>query len=269
MQILSILLFLSCDDDNLKKIGEEELINRIVENRMPNPEDVEIYNLSGNSITLDSLKSLERTGRYFEDFYVNKNGEVVRIVIREKTPEDELLITKINKKFNEPRDLKTVDIDCEDKINILQSVFDKDQEMRRGENSIDPEIDHENLEIIVSFIEKCGMPTLEEVNDVQMAGIWAVLQHAPAAYQKKYIPLLEASANNGDIKWSIIALMRDRELMYEGKPQIYGSQVSDGELYKLFEPAYVNQRRAKIGMEPIEEYLQRFGIDFNVEQQKK
>ena len=73
----------------------------------------------------------------------------------------------------------------------------------------------------------------------------------------------------GDIKWSVIALMKDRALMYEGKPQIYGSQVSNGELHELFEPEYVNQRRAKIGMEPIEEYLQRFELEFNIEQKIK
>lgn len=269
IQIVSILIILSCNDNNLKRVGDEELINMIVENRMPNPEDIEIYNLSGNAITSDSLKSLEVTGKYFEDFYANKNGEIVRIVIRDKTSKDELLIARINKKLNESPALKTVDIDCEDKIDILQSVFDRDQEMRRGEKSIDPLIDHENLEIIVSFIEKCGMPTLDEVNDVQMAGIWAVLQHAPAEYQSKYISLLEESANKGDIKLSVIALMKDRALMYEGKPQIYGSQVSNGKLHELFEPEFVNQRRSEIGMEPIEEYLQRFGIEFNVEQQTK
>lgn len=269
IQIVFILIILSCNNSNLKKIADEELINMIVKNRMPNPEDIEIYNMSGNAITLDSLKSLEITGKYFEDFYANKNGEIVRIVIRDKTSKDELLIARINKKLNEAPELKPVDIDCDDKINILQTVFDRDQEMRRGENSIDPQIDHENLEIIVSFIEKCGMPTLNEVNDIQMAGIWAVLQHAPAEYQSKYISLLEESANKGDVKWSVIALMKDKALMYEGKPQIYGSQINNGELYELFEPEYVNQRRAKIGMEPIEEYLQRFDLEFNVEQQTK
>ena len=47
IQIISILIILSCNDSNLKKVGDEELINMIVENRMPNPEDIEIYNLSG------------------------------------------------------------------------------------------------------------------------------------------------------------------------------------------------------------------------------
>jgi len=130
-------------------------------------------------------------------------------------------------------------------------------------------IDHENIEIVVSYLETCGMPTLAEVNEQQMAGIWVVLQHAHPEYQRKYIPLLEESARSGDIEWPAIALMKDRALMYEVKPQVYGSQVSNDTLYDLEDPEYVDQRRAAIGMEPLKDYLQYFGIDFIIEQKTK
>ena len=266
--ILAILIFtlIGCVENKLKQIEESDLINRIVNQEMPDPSTVKIVTKEGTEISVDSLKLLERTGKYFEDFYVNGKNEIIQIVIREKTEDDEKLIAKINRKLNEGPEVKSVDVNCSDKVNLLQEVFNRDQEMRRGDSIIDPKIDHENLEIIVSFLEKCGMPTLEEVNNIQMAGIWLVLQHAPAKYQSKYIPLLEESAKKGDLKWSVIGLMKDRALMHEGEPQIYGSQISNGELYHLFEPEYVNQRREEIGMEPIEEYLERFGIEFNIEQ---
>jgi hypothetical protein len=69
--------------------------------------------------------------------------------------------------------------------------------------------------------------------------------------------------------------MEDRILMSEGKPQIYGTQVhkieSNGqfELVETIDPEYLNQRRLKVGFEPIEVYLSNFGIKFNVEQKKK
>lgn len=264
-----ILTLIGCTEKKLKQIKESDLINRIINQEMPDPSTVKIVTKGGVEISLDSLKSLERTGEYFEDFYVDDKNEIIKIVVREKTEDDEKLINKINQKLNEGPEVKSVEVDCNDKVNILQEVFDRDQGMRRGENNIDPKIDHENLEIIVSFLEKCGMPTLEEVNDVQMAGIWGVLQHAPAKYQSKYIPLLEESAKKGDLKWSVIALMKDRALMHEGKPQIYGSQVRNGELYELFEPEYVDQRREEIGMGGLKEYLARFNIEFNVEQKRK
>jgi hypothetical protein len=261
-----ILGLIGCTENKLRQIEESDLISRIVNQEMPDPSTVKIVTKEGVEISSDSFLILARTENYFQDFFVNDQNEIVKMVNREKTKEDEQLIAKINLKMNEGPEVKSIEIDCNDKVNLLQEVFDRDQGMRRGDNPIDPKIDHENLEIIINFLEKCGMPTLKEVNDVQMAGIWAVLQHAPAKYQSKYIPLLEKSAEKGDLKWSVIALMKDRALMYEGKPQIYGSQVSNGELYDLFEPEYVNQRRQEIGMEPIEKYLKRFGIEFNIEQ---
>ena len=166
--------------------------------------------------------------------------------------------------------LRVVAIDCDDKVNILQNLFDRDQEMRKaGGLHLDSKIDHENLEIAVSYIETCGMPTLKEVEKIQIAGLWLVFQHAPPEYQTKYLSLFEESARNGDLRWSLIALMRDRALMYEGKPQIYGSQIKHGALFDLFEPEYVNQRREEMEMVPIEDYLERFGIEFKVVQKLK
>lgn len=269
---LIVLSFIGCQQNSIEQISDDELVKRALENSIPEPDELQILNSLGDEISSDSLKVLIFSGEYFNDFYVDRNNKIVQIRVREKTKKDDELIAKINQKIvelEEARVLKTVHINCSDKVNILQNVFDRDQAMRTSTTKIDPEIDHENLEIIVSFLDKCGMPTLQEVNEVQMAGIWSVLQHAPNKYQRRYIPLLEESAAKGDIKWSVIALMKDRALMYEGKPQLYGSQVIGGELYTLFEPEYVNQRRSEMDMEPIEEYLQRMDIQFNIEQKRK
>ncbi|NRB64381.1 MAG: hypothetical protein HRU40_15365 [Saprospiraceae bacterium] len=264
-----ILTLIGCSEGKLQQIQEAELISRIVNQEMPDPSTVKIVTKEGTELSVDSSRLLLKTDAYFQDFYVNDKNEIIQVVIREKTEADEELINKINQKLSEGPEVKPVEVNCNNKVDLLQEVFDRDQKMRRGELGIDPKVDHENLEIIISFLEKCGMPTLEEVNDVQMAGIWAVLQHAPAKYQSKYIPLLEASAQKGDLKWSVIALMKDRALMYEGKPQIYGSQIKNGALYDLFEPEYVDQRREEIGMESLRVYLERFNIAFDVEQKKK
>ena len=272
LQIILLIFLLGCKQNDLKLISEDALLEMITSNNMPDPSSVKLKNAEGHEISLDSLKTLELTGKYFEDFFINEAGEVKEIVIRKRTAKDDVLIARIKgvqREMNIVPELKPVEIDCADKVNLLQNVFDRDQKIRKPGNEKDPQIDLENLEIIVSFLEKCGMPTLNEVNDVQMAGIWTVLQHAHPEYQSKYISLIEESAKKGDLKWSVIALMKDRALMYEGKPQIYGSQTNNGELHDLFEPEYVNQRRAEIGMEPIGEYLERFGIDFTVEQKMK
>lgn len=273
--ILSFILFIGCQQDqtyqpsSLVKVSEEQLIQNAKNYELPNPEALIYKNINGKTLSLDSLRNIEDPESLAADYYQNTEGVMVEAIIRKATKKDKELIKKIEAAFKEGPDVNTVEVNCEDKKQLLKGVYEKDQGMRKGKRPFDPKVDHANLETIISFIEKCGMPRLEEVSREGMDAIWLVLQHAPAKYQSKYIPILEESAKLGDIDKGSIALMKDRALMNEGKPQIYGSQFVGNELYDLYEPAYVNQRRAELGMEPIEEYLKKVGIEFNVEQKNK
>jgi hypothetical protein len=157
-----------------------------------------------------------------------------------------------------------VEVDCNKKSEILSEVFISDQKIRRENNLIKyAKEDHRNQELIISIIEKCGMPTLNEVNQEQMNAIWLGLQHTENKYRIKYFPLIEKAVKNGDLSKEQYALMKDRILMDEGKPQIFGSQIKNGKLYDLEEPETVNERRREMGLEPIEDYLKRFDITFD------
>ena len=61
------------------------------------------------------------------------------------------------------------------------------------------------------------------------------------------------------------ALMKDRILMDDGKPQIYGTQWHNGKLYKLESPENVNKRRKEMGLEPLEQYLKIFNIEHQLD----
>jgi hypothetical protein len=157
-----------------------------------------------------------------------------------------------------------VEVDCNKKSEILSEVYISDQKIRRENNLIKyAKEDHRNQELIISIIEKCGMPTINEVNQEQMDAIWLGLQHTENKYRIKYFPLIEKAVKNGDLSKEQYALMKDRILMDEGKPQIFGSQIKNGKLYDLEEPETVNERRQEMGLEPIEDYLKRFDITFD------
>ena len=157
-----------------------------------------------------------------------------------------------------------VEVDCNKKSQILSEVYISDQKIRRENNLIKyAKEDHRNQELIISIIEKCGMPTLNEVNQEQMDAIWLGLQHTEKKYRIKYFPLIEKAVKNGDLSKEQYALMKDRILMDEGKPQIFGSQIKNGKLYDLEEPETVNERRQEMGLEPIEDYLKRLDITFD------
>jgi hypothetical protein len=157
-----------------------------------------------------------------------------------------------------------IEVDCNKKSEILSEVYISDQKIRRENNLIKYATeDHRNQELVISIIEKCGMPTLNDVTQEQMDAIWLGLQHnTNNMYRIKYFPLIEKAVKNGDLSKEQYALMKDRMLMEEGKPQLYGSQIKNGKLYDLESPETVNKRRQEMGLEPIEDYLKRFGISF-------
>ncbi|MFC6267834.1 DUF6624 domain-containing protein [Frigoriflavimonas asaccharolytica] len=158
-----------------------------------------------------------------------------------------------------------IEVDCSKKLQILSEVLESDQKIRKESDLIKfAKEDHRNQELVISIIEKCGMPTLKEVGQKHMDAIWLGLQHSSEEeIRKKYWPQVEKAVENGDLSKQQYALMKDRILMDEGKPQIYGSQIENGKLYTLENPETVNVRRKEMGMEPIEEYLKYFNIMFN------
>jgi len=157
-----------------------------------------------------------------------------------------------------------IEVDCSKKLQILNEVYESDQRIRKSNELIKyAKEDHRNQELVISIIEKCGMPTLKEANYKQMDAIWLGIQHSNKKIRKKYFPQIEKAVENGDLSKQQYALMKDRMLMDEGKPQIYGSQIKNGKLYKLENPETVNERRKKMGMGTIEDYLKYFNIQFN------
>lgn len=157
-----------------------------------------------------------------------------------------------------------IEVDCSKKQQILSEVYESDQRIRKANDLIKyAKEDHRNQELVISIIEKCGMPTLKVVSQKQMNAIWLGLQHSTKKIRKKYFPQIEKAVENGDLSKQQYTLMKDRMLMDEDKPQIYGSQIKNGKLYKLENPETVNERRKEMGLEPIEDYLKYFDIQSN------
>lgn len=172
----------------------------------------------------------------------------------------------INKdKFAYVGSVDIIEVDCNKKDSILNMVYDSDQKIRKENKLIEyAKEDHRNQELVISIIEKCGMPTLAEVGQKQMDAIWLGLQHTDKKIRKKYFPKVEKAVQNGDLNKQQYALMKDRILMDEGKPQLYGSQIKNGKLYTLDSPTTVNERRKEMGLQPIEDYLKSFGIKYKI-----
>lgn len=117
-----------------------------------------------------------------------------------------------------------------------------------------------------SLIARYGYPGKSLVGEYQKSAAFLVLQHNP---DEKYLPLLTAAADKKELAWSSVAIFIDRIKRDKGEMQVYGSQFggqANGHylLQPIEDEPNVNVRRAKIGLRPLEEYLQYWGIVYQV-----
>ncbi len=91
-----------------------------------------------------------------------------------------------------------------------------------------------------------------------MGDVWLLAQHAPGDFIAQALPHLKAAADRGELPWSSLALMIDRDLVDRNKPQIYGSQWqgsgADLKMADTVDPEHLDERRARVGLGPIADY---------------
>ncbi|MBU3010736.1 hypothetical protein KO506_04945 [Polaribacter vadi] len=133
-----------------------------------------------------------------------------------------------------------------------------------------------NLERIEEIIKKYGYPGKSLVGYPTNEVVWYVIQHSKKI--KEYLPIIENASKNGELKFTLVAMMQDRQLMFENKEQIYGTQGSSRlikkdtgeEEYKWFiwpikNPEKINELRKSTGFtSTIEEYSKQLSINYKV-----
>lgn len=122
-------------------------------------------------------------------------------------------------------------------------------------------VDSRNMAIVDSLLQR-GVP--RGLTAQSYKTIWIVIDHAPLEKQVQYLPLVEQMAANGVVGRDEYAILFDRVLMGQNKPQRYGSQsVQFGEagqlqlyLWPVESPDLLDSLRASVGLSPMSEYLQ-------------
>lgn len=117
-----------------------------------------------------------------------------------------------------------------------------------------------------AIIGELGWPTRSKVADDGAHAAWAIVQHMPKEYQESVLPKLLAAAKAGEAQPGDGALLQDRVLARNKRPQVYGSQLSvpagggDPVVDPIENPACVDVRRRSVGLEPLADYLIRYRI---------
>ena len=132
-------------------------------------------------------------------------------------------------------------------------------DMARRMQEDDPKREQRLGEIIAAK----GWPTASMVGHEAANSAWLIAQHASPAFLKRCLPLMKAAAEKGEMAPRSLALSIDRDLMNDGKPQLYGSQLRGDiggkmALYPIADREHVDERRAAMGMEALAQYLKHF-----------
>ena len=160
----------------------------------------------------------------------------------------------------------------------INTVYEK-----HGENSsefrhilnLQNEIDSTNLLRIIEIIE-----SIDQYPGVSLVGYGAskaaffVLQHAPDSIQTQYYDLIVDAAKKNELDRGLAAMYQDRYLMYQEKPQIYGTQIrikhktdaltgittDSAYLWPIQDTTKIDSVRMWNGLGPLEDYLNSFGL---------
>lgn len=125
--------------------------------------------------------------------------------------------------------------------------------------------DEENLPWLKEVVATRGWPGSSLAGTDGAHAAWLLAQHADAdpAFQRQCLGLIGAAVEAGEASLLEYAYLTDRVLLHEGRPQVYGTQVTrrDGAWVPrdLRDPELVDERRAAAGLEPLAKYLGRFG----------
>lgn len=114
-----------------------------------------------------------------------------------------------------------------------------------------------NARKLSELIDRMGFPVLSNAGEKGVRLSWLIIQHAiswPDFMKESLIQMRLAAAQN-DYILELLAYTEDRVAVFEGRPQLYGTQFDwiDGELRPnpIEDPSRVDLRRKSLGLPPM------------------
>lgn len=165
----------------------------------------------------------------------------------------------------------------------LEGIFKTDQAMRKESSAMLADARAKGIEVdksahadlwkrigaqdranqiqVAEIVGKYGWPRQSQVGSMAALAAFLVVQHGDLDFQLKFIGQLREAAAVGEAQKESVALLEDRVLIRQGKPQRYGSQVDTRngvDLLPTEDETNLDARRASMGLPPICKYLENF-----------
>ncbi|MET0547656.1 MAG: DUF6624 domain-containing protein [Xanthomonas sp.] len=122
-------------------------------------------------------------------------------------------------------------------------------------------VDQANTAWLKTVVTRQGWPTRTSVGEDGSKAAFLIAQHATLdpGFQEQVLALMQAALAQKEADPSDVAMLQDRVLLHQGKPQLYGTQFStapDGTMVmdQTQDVDGLDARRATMGLPPIAEY---------------
>jgi glutathione S-transferase len=125
-------------------------------------------------------------------------------------------------------------------------------------------VDKDNLAWMKETFAKKGFPHANAVGLAGVSAAFTLVQHATSdiPFMQSMLPQITARADAGELAKGDVAMLIDRLLRHEGKPQRYGTQytTTNGrdfasmKMDPVEDPAHLDQRRASMDLMPSADY---------------
>ncbi len=158
-------------------------------------------------------------------------------------------------------------IDQQVQIDTMQAIKSMAGEERLKELSkIQADTFKNHIPILKEIINKHGYPTVSMVGKQASFNFWLMVQHADTdiKFQKYCLKLMKKHLKKKEVGGDNYAYLTDRINKNAGKKQVYGTQFEHNEkgvaLFpkNLIDAKNVNKRRAKVGLNTIEDYISEY-----------
>ena len=123
------------------------------------------------------------------------------------------------------------------------------------------DVDERNTERLKEIIDEHGWPGRTLVGEAAASSAWLIVQHtSDRKFQKRALKLMQ-EAGPDEVDQKDLAYLVDRDRVFDGKKQVYGTQFHcvDGEHepFPIADEEDVDERRRKIGLHSIADERER------------
>lgn len=151
---------------------------------------------------------------------------------------------------------------AENDLSVRQALVSDGSLTTQGYHPRMEAVHKSNAARLASIIEQHGWPGESLVGEDGARAAWLIAQHAIGnpPFMRLCLSLLKQAASENEVPQWHAAMLEDRIRMYEGRPQVYGTQFQpdkNGEFthYTIENPESVNDRRRAVGLNTLEERM--------------